>query len=110
MKGLKKIVMVLMVLSMVVVFAGQASAGYKWRTCTVVDAGWDDDTGRMEITLTTAGKPKPETFTAPVGQENRYLSIVMCAVTAGMQVDCFLDWDQKSGDEITKIKLLANSP
>ena len=62
MKGIKKILMVLMVLSMVVVFTVPASAAYKSLSCEVMRAGYDIESGNLELMLRWATKTEGRIF------------------------------------------------
>ena len=90
MKGLKKIIMVLMVLSMVVVFALPASAA-GWYVTNVEFAMIVDD-GTVQIRLQNPDTGFSKTFVAPSGYENQYLAMALTAQSTGMQLKVLLDW------------------
>jgi hypothetical protein len=104
MKGIKKIVMILMVLSMVLAFAGPASA--KWWTVNVVHTNLADD-GTCEIKVERNGKF--QTFALPVGYENQFLAMALTAQAAGLQLKIEADW-AAAGSDITGMIVLSNSP
>lgn len=103
MKSLKKIVMVLMVLSMIVAFATPASAVQKWHSVNVLSST-TSDTGAVEIYIEKSGKFR--TFTVPVGQENKMLAMALCAQSAGMQLSIFVDF-ALNGSEIGGMSLVS---
>jgi len=106
MKGMKKILMVLLVLSMVVVFAGQAIAASKWRTVNVLSTTTSDQ-GAVEVVVEMNGKFR--TFTVPLGQENKMLSMAMSAQASSLQLSIFVDFGV-DGSEIGGMALLSPTP
>jgi len=113
MKIMKKILMVLMVLSMIVVFAGQTSAAYKMTVCAVEQAGYNAETGDLEVKLLPTNQSKSRSFyvTAAASTDvamNRILSIALTAMTNGWNVKADIDWN--SPGEILNMKLMAPAP
>jgi hypothetical protein len=104
MKGIKKIVVVLMVLSMVLVFAGTASA--KWYTVNVVHTNLSDD-GSVEIKVERNGKV--QIFALPAGYENPFLATALTAQASGLQIKVEVDW-AATGSDITGMILLSETP
>jgi len=109
MKSMKKILMVLMVLSMVVVFAGQASAAFKVLECVVEQAGYNVATGDVEVKLFPTSKTSGKVFyvtlaaSSEAAQAN-VLSIALTAMAADVLVKANIDYN--SPGEILSMKLL----
>jgi len=120
MKGMKKILMVLMVLGMVVVFVGQASA--EMTKCEVEQAGYNLNPGEdgLEIKLRYVLKTSGRIFNVSAAattdaQMNRMLAIALTALTNGWQVKADIDWngyDSTPGamNEILNMKLIVPAP
>jgi hypothetical protein len=112
MKAKMMIVTLFVVFCMVLTIPGTASAGFKWRECTVVTAGPDttgDDTtlGYVIIRLKRAdGKEK--NFVVKDGEENRVLAVALTAMAAGMKVIAGVDWSYAMGDYIDGIYLMSS--
>ena len=104
MKGIKKIVVVLMVLSMVLVFALPASA--KWWTVDVLFTRINDD-GFCEIKVERSGMYR--TFGLPDAYANQFLATALTAQAGGHQLKIEVDWNA-DGSDITGIILLSNTP
>ena len=113
MKGLRKTIMVLMILSMVVVLAAPASAAYKMTVCTVEQAGFNPTTGDLEVKLLPDGQTKGRIFyvTSAASTDaamNRILAIALTAMSNGWQVKADIDW--QSPGEILNMKIMAPVP
>ena len=113
MKRLKKIIMVLIALSVVVVFAGQASAAYQMTVCTVEQAGFNPATGDLEVKLLPDGQSKGRIFYVTQAAStdaamNRILAIALTAMSNGWQVKADIDW--QSPGEILNMKIMAPAP
>ena len=113
MKGVKTVLMVLVALSMVVVFAGQAGAAYKMTVCTVEQAGFNPTTGDLEVKLLPDGQTKGRIFyvTSAASTDaamNRILAIALTAMSNGWQVKADIDW--QSPGEILNMKIMAPAP
>ena len=104
MKGIKKIVMVLVVLSMVLVFALPASA--KWWAVNVIYTKIDDQ-GFVDIQVERAGMYR--TFGLPAAYANQFLATALTAQAGGHQVKIEVDWNA-DGSDITGIILLSDTP
>ncbi len=104
MKSIKKIVMLLMVLSMVLVFAGPASA--KWWTVDVIFTRITDD-GFVEIQVERAGMYR--TFGLPAAYVNQFLATALTAQAGGHQLKLEVDWNA-DGSDITGMILLSDTP
>ena len=113
MKVVKKVLMVLVALSMVVVFAGQAVAAYQMTVCTVEQAGFNPATGDLEVKLLPDGQTKGRIFyvTSAASTDaamNRILAIALTAMSNGWQVKADIDW--QSPGEILNMKIMAPVP
>ena len=106
MKGMKKILMVLMVLSMVVVFAGQDAIA-AWYEVNVVYSGIDDQ-GRCEIRVANDGG-RERIFYAPTGLEKQYLAIALSAQSTSGRVAIDVDWSDNHG-EMAGMRLVSQTP
>jgi len=104
MKGIKKIMMLLMVLSMVLVFAGPASA--KWYTVNVIHTNLSDD-GTVEIKVEWSGKYN--TFVLPDEYVKQFLATALTAQAAGLQLMIEVDW-ATSWSDIRSMTLLSETP
>jgi hypothetical protein len=117
MKGLKKITMVLMVLSMVVVFAGQAMGDYATLECEVLQAGYGYDLAgdsRVEIYLKPLLKPKAKMFYATSAKTstemNRMLAVAISAISNGWTVWAEIDYKavpEAPEKEILQLRIIA---
>ena len=102
---IKKIMMMLMVLSMVLVFAGTASA--KWWTVNVLFTKITDQ-GIVEIDVERAGMIR--TFGLPAANVNQFLATALTAQAAGLQLKIeVVDWNA-DGSDLTGIILLPATP
>ncbi len=104
MKGIKKIVVLLMVLSMFLVFAGPASA--KWWTVDVIFTRITDQ-GFVEIQVQRNGMFR--IFGLPAAYANQFLATALSAQGAGLQLKIEVDWNA-DGSDITGIILLSETP
>ena len=105
MKGMKKIIMVLMVLSLIVVFAGQSIAGEKWQTCKVSGVLCTEE-GVVQIALERSDLGESKFFNVPSGQENMMVAIALSAMSMGSTVEAYIDWSQKVSEQITVLKIV----
>ena len=105
MKGIKKIVMLLMVLSMVLIFVGPASA--KWWTVNVIFTNLSDQ-GVVEIEVERAGMYR--SFGLPAAHVNQFLATALTAQASGLQLKIEIDDWNADGSDITGIILLSNTP
>ena len=97
---------------MVFVPAG-ASAAYKMTVCVVEQAGYNPETGDLEVKLRPTNQAKGRIFyvTAAANSDasmNRILAIALCAMTNGWDVKADINWN--SPGEILNMKLMAPSP
>jgi len=102
MKGMKKILMVLMVLSMVLVFAAPASA--KWYTVGVI---YSDCTelGDVEIKVEKANG-KSAVFTAPTDHAKEMLAMVLTVQASGGSLLLSIEAASFGGD-ITSMRVVT---
>ena len=115
MKGLKKIVMVLVVVSSVAVLTGQAMAAYNWWTCDVKSAGYNVETGELEIALIRVNATNAKIFVATVGgpvgytevELNRALAVALAAISSKSKVKAWINWAD-TNDEIKGIRCLPS--
>jgi hypothetical protein len=112
MKAKMMIVTLFVVFCMVLTIPGTASAGFKWRECTVVTAGPDttgDDTtpGYVIIRLRRANGTE-RNFVVKDGEENRVLAVALTAMASGMKVNANVDWFKVIGDYIDGIYLMSS--
>ena len=105
MKGMKKILMVLMVLSMIVVFAAPASAN--WYTVSVVYADYND-LGDLEIRAAKANG-KETVFTGPVGHASEMLAMALTVQSSGGSLQLSIESDSFGG-AITSMRVLTPAP
>jgi len=113
MKVMKKILTVLMVLSMVVVFAAPASAAYRYLECQVMWAGFNVATGDVEVKLLPTIKTKKKTFVVSAAAtdvvQNRILSIALTALSNGWNVSANIDYND-ANSEILDMRLIPPAP
>ena len=107
MKGMKKIVMVLMVLSMVVVFAAPAFAN--WYTVSVVTTTIDDG-GQVTIRVENVDNSKKNNFVLPADQVNQMLATVLTCQSSGGAMQLQIEADSWNAGTITSMRLLSASP
>jgi hypothetical protein len=102
---MKKIVILLMVLSMVLVFAGTASA--KWYTVNVVFTRVTDE-GIVELRVERNGMLR--NFGLPAANVNQFLATALTAVASGLQLKVeVVDWNA-DGSDLTGMILLPEAP
>jgi hypothetical protein len=99
MREVKRILMLITVVCLLVLTAGNVQAGYAWYTCTVVRTG-QDDTGVYQITLARTGVTNPRTFTLPSDQTNRLLAVALSAMSANLKVRAYVDWSFGAGTDV----------
>ena len=105
MRGMKKIVMVLMVLSMILVFAGQANA--KWYTVSVIHADCTE-LGDIEIKAEKANG-KTAVFTVPTDSAKEMLAMVLTVQSSGGSL--LLSVEAASfGGAITSMRVVTPTP
>jgi hypothetical protein len=105
MKGVKKIMMVLMVFSMIVVFAGQAHA--KWFTLSVVYTNCTE-LGDVQILLEKANG-KRATFTAPTDHAKEMLAMALTVQASGGSLKLSIEAD-RFGGPITSMRVVTAAP
>ena len=104
MKRIKKIMMLLMVLSLVLVFAATASA--KWYTVNVINTNYYND-GTVEIKVESDGKYN--TFILPNAYANQFLAMALTAQSGGLQLKIDVNWGV-SFSEVAGMKVLSGTP
>jgi len=111
MKIMKKILMVLMVLSMVVVFAGPAIAAAKWHICDLEQIGYDTQTGDIEVKLKSNKETKAKMFylfaaSFTDAEINRMLAMLLSCQTTGQRIKANIDYDNP-GSAILGLRMYA---
>ena len=104
MKRIKKIMMLLMVLSLVLVFAATASA--RWYTVNVINTNYYND-GTVEIKVESDGKYN--TFILPNAYANQFLAMALTAQSGGLQLKIDVNWGV-SFSEVAGMKVLSGTP
>jgi hypothetical protein len=104
MKGIKKIMMLFVVLGMVLVFAATASA--RWYTVNVINTNiYNDGTVEMKV----EGDGRYNTFVLPNAYANQFLAMALTAQSGGLQLKIDVNWGV-SFSEIAGMKLLSGTP
>ena len=105
MNGIKKIVMFFMVMSIILAFAGTASA--KWWTVNVIFTNLSDQ-GGVEIQVERNGMIR--TFGLPDAYVNQFLATALTAQASGLQLKIEVaDWNA-DGSYITGMIMLSETP
>jgi hypothetical protein len=108
MKAKKILIMALALLTLGVFFAGQATAAAV-RICNVMEAGYNDETGNIEIWLQQYDGGNTKMFTAAVGQEKEMLAVALSALSTGLPVKAKLNWNTW-GSALLFIRLMSSAP
>jgi hypothetical protein len=108
MRGLKQTIMVLMVLSMVIVFAGPGHAAYKLMECKVVGVKIIED-GTIQIMLERQDQMRVKYFDIPATMDSKMMmAIVLTAMSMDRTVLADIDWSQDAGSEILELRVKPN--
>ena len=107
MKGMKKMVTMLVILSMVVVFAGPANAAVQSYVVDITRSQIDD-TGALEIQV-ERGDGAKRSFGIPDAQLNQMLAMVLTAQALNLQVVIRVDWSV-AGSDIESLRVDSNLP
>jgi len=105
MKGMKKIMMVLMVLSMVLVFTGQANA--KWWTVGVIYADCTE-LGDVEIKVAKMNG-NTAVFTVPTDHAKEMLAMVLTVQSSGGSLQLSIE-AASFGGAITSMRVVTPAP
>jgi hypothetical protein len=106
MKGMKKILMVLMVLSMVVVFAAPASA--TWWDVNVVQTT-TNDAGIVTARVERVTDGKKQNFDFPTGEEDRFLAMIL-TVQASTILDLQIEAASWSAGVLISMRVITPAP
>jgi hypothetical protein len=105
MRGIKKTIMVLVVLSLIVFFAGQAGAGVKTHVCRIVGCSIAAD-GTVQILLERQDQMRTKYFDIPIELENMMMAIALTALSMDKTVEAEVDWSHGVSTEILELRVL----